>query len=89
MLTSYSNVVQGGDGVVTGMGAPSNGSVLTGVVGNEKLKFSGASKRSDDAEEMVVKRWAEKVTSKRRKRQDVVVEESGVAMLACDRMACN
>ncbi|KAL1597727.1 hypothetical protein SLS60_008213 [Paraconiothyrium brasiliense] len=94
MLTSYSNVVQGGDGVVAGLGAPSNGNVLTGVVGNENLQFVGGQKRSVDAEEMVVKRWMEKLGPKKpkqrkRKRQDVVVEEEGVAMLACDRMTCN
>ena len=72
MLTSYSNVVQGGNGVVTGIGAPSNGQVTTGVVGNENLQFVGGRKR--EAESMVVARWA----------QDVVVEED-VALLACDR----
>lgn len=75
MLSSYSNVVQGGNGVVTGIGAPSNGQVTTGVVGNENLKFVGGRKR--EAESMVVARWA----------QDVVVEED-VALLACDRTSC-
>lgn len=75
MLTSYSNVVQGGDGVVTGIGAPSTGQVTTGVVGNEKLKFQGGRKREEDS--MVVARWA----------QDVV-EEDDVALLACDRTSC-
>lgn len=116
MLTSYSNVVQGGNGVVTGLGTPSDGNVLTGVVGNEKLTFVGGRKRSEGAEEMVVKRWTENIAERRRqlsarrvdllarrehlaakkrvvrkqkKRQDVVVEEEGVAMLACDRMSCN
>jgi hypothetical protein len=75
MLTSYSNVVQGGDGVVTGIGAPSTGQVTTGVVGNEKLKFQGGRKREEDS--MIVVRWA----------QDVV-EEGDVALLACDRTSC-
>ncbi|KAK7180513.1 hypothetical protein DPSP01_006105 [Paraphaeosphaeria sporulosa] len=89
MLTSFSNVVQGGDGVVAGLGAPSNGNVLTGVVGNEKLQFA-AGRRKRGVESMVVKRWAEALVPKpRRRRQDVVVEEEGVAMLACDRMRCN
>lgn len=75
MLTSYSNVVQGGNGVVTGIGAPSTGRVTTGVVGNENLKFVAGQKRA--AESMVVARWA----------QDVV-EEADVALLACDRSSC-
>ncbi|KAJ4357112.1 hypothetical protein N0V95_002768 [Ascochyta clinopodiicola] len=75
MLTSYSNVVQGGNGVVTGIGAPSTGQVTTGVVGNENLQFTGGRKR--ETESMVVARWA----------QDVVVEED-VALLACDRTSC-
>ncbi|KAF2437540.1 hypothetical protein P171DRAFT_178392 [Karstenula rhodostoma CBS 690.94] len=91
MLTSYSNVVQGGDGVVAGLGAPSTGNVLTGVVGNENLKFAaGGRKRDAGVESMVVRRWAEGLEGRqRRRRQDVVVEEAGVAMLACDRMTCN
>jgi hypothetical protein len=88
MLTSFSNVVQGGDGVVAGLGAPSNGNVLTGVVGNENLQFVAGQKRSVGS--MVVKRWAEALPrAQRHRRQDVVVEEGGVAMLACDRMRCN
>lgn len=75
MLSSYSNVVQGGNGVVTGIGAPSTGQVTTGVVGNENLNFVGGRKR--EAESMVVARWA----------QDVVIEED-VALLACDRTSC-
>lgn len=75
MLTSYSNVVQGGNGVVTGIGAPSTGQVNTGVVGNENLQFVGGLKRQ--TESMVVARWS----------QDVVVEED-VALLACDRTSC-
>jgi hypothetical protein len=88
MLTSFSNVVQGGDGIVAGLGAPSNGNVLTGVVGNENLQFVGGQKRSVGS--MVVRRWAEALPkTQRHRRQDVVVEEGGVAMLACDRMRCN
>ncbi|KAF2729315.1 hypothetical protein EJ04DRAFT_546375 [Polyplosphaeria fusca] len=55
MANSFSNVVQpGGDGIVTGIGAPSNGQVKTGVVGNENLQFVGGKKR--DALP-VEKRW--------------------------------
>lgn len=51
MANSFSNVVQpDGDGVVTGLGAPSNGFVKTGVVGNENLKFLGGQKRSMSVE---------------------------------------
>ncbi|PVI05307.1 hypothetical protein DM02DRAFT_650949 [Periconia macrospinosa] len=57
MLSSYSNVVQGGDGIVQGIGAPSNGKVTTGVVGNENLKFVGGQKRSVDGEGFIGKRW--------------------------------
>ncbi|KAF2465325.1 uncharacterized protein BDR25DRAFT_396312 [Lindgomyces ingoldianus] len=46
MANAYSNVIQaGGDGNVQGLGAPSNGQVKTGVVGNEQLKFVGGQKR--------------------------------------------
>ena len=76
MLTSYSNVVQGGDGIVTGIGAPSNGKVTTGVVGNENLQFVGGQKRG--LEDMVIKRWA----------QDIVEEDGDLTMLACDRISC-
>jgi hypothetical protein len=76
MLTSYSNVVQGGDGIVAGIGAPSNGKVTTGVVGNENLQFVGGRKRGD--EDMVVKRWA----------QDLVEEDGDMTLLACDRISC-
>jgi hypothetical protein len=76
MLTSYSNVVQGGDGIVTGLGAPSNGKVTTGVVGNENLQFVGGRKRG--AEDMVVKRWAD----------NLVEEEGDVTLVACDRISC-
>jgi len=37
---NYANIMQGGNGDVTGIG-----NVLTGVVGNEDLQFSGATKR--------------------------------------------
>jgi hypothetical protein len=76
MLTSYSNVVQGGDGIVTGIGAPSNGKVTTGVVGNENLQFAAAQRRS--LGDMVVKRWA----------QNLVEEDGDMTMLACDRVSC-
>ena len=75
MLTSYSNVVQGGNGVVTGIGAPSTGQVTTGVVGNEKLKFQGGRKREEDS--MVVARWA----------QDVVEEQHEVLVNVLGRKA--
>ncbi|KAF2822332.1 hypothetical protein CC86DRAFT_357114 [Ophiobolus disseminans] len=78
MLTSYSNVVQGGDGVVTGLGAPSNGQVATGVVGNENLQFVGGRKREATIESMVKMRWA---------RQEVV-EVGDVALVACGRTSC-
>jgi hypothetical protein len=55
MLTSYASVMQGGDGTVQGIGAPSNGQVKTGVVGNERLQFVGGQKR--DVEDMSVARW--------------------------------
>ncbi|ORX93980.1 hypothetical protein BCR34DRAFT_608407 [Clohesyomyces aquaticus] len=46
MASSFSNVIQaGGDGIVTGIGAPSNGQVKKGVVGNEQLRFVGGQKR--------------------------------------------
>ncbi|KAF2711922.1 hypothetical protein K504DRAFT_232806 [Pleomassaria siparia CBS 279.74] len=58
MLTSYSNVMQGGNGTVAGLGAPSSGQVLTGVVGNENLKFTAApAGNKRDAESMVNMRW--------------------------------
>lgn len=90
MLSSYASVMQGGDGTVAGIGAPSTGSVVTGVVGNEKLVFAKGQKRGEES--MVVRRWAEKLEKakpRRRRRQAVVVEEEGVAMLACDRMTCS
>lgn len=79
MLTSYSNVVQGGNGMVTGLGAPSTGKVTTGVVGNEKLTFVGGRKRNAEKESMVRMRWAQAV--------DVVMEPD-VQLLACDRTSC-
>lgn len=78
MLTSYSNVVQGGNGVVTGLGAPSTGQVTTGVVGNENLQFVGGRKREAGIEGMVKMRWA---------RQEVV-EVGDVALVACGRTSC-
>ncbi|KAF2261413.1 hypothetical protein CC78DRAFT_619467 [Lojkania enalia] len=55
MADSFSNVVQpGGNGIVQGLGAPSNGQVRTGVVGNERLQFVGGRKRSGMP---VEKRW--------------------------------
>jgi hypothetical protein len=56
MLSSYANVMQGGDGTVTGLGAPSNGQVRTGVVGNENLAFVGGQKKRA-VEIMTVHRW--------------------------------
>jgi hypothetical protein len=78
MLTSYSNVVQGGDGLVAGIGAPSDGQVANGVVGNENLKFVGGQKRAIEARSIVQMRWAEDV-----------VEEADFQTLACDRSSCN
>ncbi|KAL6704662.1 hypothetical protein ACN47E_007944 [Coniothyrium glycines] len=78
MLTSYSNVVQGGNGVVQGLGAPSNGVVTNGVVGNENLRFVGGQKRGEGSESMLQMRWA----------QDVV-EEPEYQLLACDRTSCD
>lgn len=57
MLSSYSNVVQGGNGMVKGLGAPSNGFVTNGVVGNENLQFFGGKKRHSESESMVTMRW--------------------------------
>ncbi|KAF1831263.1 hypothetical protein BDW02DRAFT_60446 [Decorospora gaudefroyi] len=77
MLTSYSNVVQGGNGIVQGLGAPSNGAVANGVVGNENLQFVGGRKRAAGGQSMVQMRWA----------QDVV-EEADFQALACDGSSC-
>ncbi|KAH7067204.1 hypothetical protein FB567DRAFT_541951 [Paraphoma chrysanthemicola] len=80
MLTSYASVMQGGNGVVQGIGAPSNGVVTTGVVGNENLQFSaGGRKREAEAENMVNMRWA---------RQAEVVETGDVQLVSCDRTSC-
>lgn len=80
MLTSYSSVMQGGNGVVQGLGAPSNGLVTKGVVGNENLKFTRGQKRGNQkSESMLQMRWAE----------NVVVEESEFQLVACDRTSCD
>jgi hypothetical protein len=42
MSSSFAAVMQGGNGTVTGIGAPSTGVVTKGVVGNEKLQFTAA-----------------------------------------------
>lgn len=55
MSTGYANVMQGGTGVVKGLGAPSDGLVTKGVVGNERLTFVGATKR--EVESMVRIDW--------------------------------
>ncbi|KAG9194004.1 hypothetical protein G6011_04039 [Alternaria panax] len=80
MSSSYANVMQGGNGAVQGIGAPSTGVVTTGVVGNENLQFVGGRKREIEVEarSMVQMRWA----------QDVV-EEPDFQMLACDRSSCS
>lgn len=80
MLTSYASVMQGGNGVVQGIGAPSNGVVTTGVVGNENLQFSaGGRKREAEVDNMVNMRWA---------RQMEVVETGDVQLVSCDRTSC-
>ncbi|KAF2014055.1 hypothetical protein BU24DRAFT_349940 [Aaosphaeria arxii CBS 175.79] len=62
MLSSYASVMQGGDGTVQGIGAPSNGQVRNGVVGNENLRFGAAPRRRAlDGERMTVMRWAAEV----------------------------
>lgn len=80
MLTSYANVMQGGNGLVTGLGAPSNGVVTTGVVGNENLRFTAGQKRDAGVESMLQMRWAQNV--------DVVVEPD-FQLVACDRTSCD
>jgi hypothetical protein len=65
MSSSYAAVMQGGNGVVEGIGAPSTGQVKTGVVGNENLQFQ-AQMRQRGLESMVNMQWARDV---------VVVEE--------------
>jgi hypothetical protein len=82
MLTSYASVMQGGNGAVQGIGAPSTGVVTQGVVGNENLRFvAGGRKReeTDDAESMVMMDWV--------KRDEVVIVDD-VQLLACDRTSC-
>ncbi|KAF2848525.1 hypothetical protein T440DRAFT_167282 [Plenodomus tracheiphilus IPT5] len=78
MLTSYSNVMQGGDGTVAGLGAPSNGVVTTGVVGNENLQFVAGRKRNAASKSMLQMRWA----------QAEVVEDTDFQLLECDRASC-
>jgi hypothetical protein len=80
MSSSYASVMQGGNGAVDGIGAPSQGVVTTGVVGNEKLQFGAAERKRDVAvESMVNMKWA---------RQLEVVETGDVALIACDRTSC-
>ena len=83
MLNSYSNVMQGGDGTVTGLGSPSNGQVRNGVVGNERLRFVGGQKRS--VGDMVGLKWVRDLLAD----DVVVVDEEDVELLACDRFTCN
>ncbi|OAL45957.1 hypothetical protein IQ07DRAFT_591224 [Pyrenochaeta sp. DS3sAY3a] len=78
MLTSYANVMQGGNGLVQGIGAPSNGVVTNGVVGNENLQFVGGRKREAGAKKMINMRWAQGV-----------VEEPEFSVLICDRASCD
>jgi hypothetical protein len=70
--------MQGGNGAVQGIGAPSTGVVTTGVVGNENLQFVGGRKREVEARSMIQMRWAQNV-----------VEEPDFQMLACDRSSCS
>jgi hypothetical protein len=79
MSSSYASVMQGGNGAVTGIGAPSKGVVTKGVVGNEKLKFAAAQRREAGVEAMVNMKWA---------RQVEVIETGDVALLSCDRVSC-
>ncbi|KAF2032771.1 hypothetical protein EK21DRAFT_109516 [Setomelanomma holmii] len=80
MLSSYASVMQGGNGTVQGIGAPSTGVVTKGVVGNEKLKFAaGGRKREAEVENMVNMKWA---------RQAEVFETGDVQLLSCDRTSC-
>jgi|TARA_R110002003_G_scaffold225_2_gene16545 hypothetical protein len=80
MSTSYASVMQGGNGVVQGIGAPSNGVVTNGVVGNENLQFAaGGQKRDAGVGSMVNMRWA---------RQVEVIETGDVLLLSCDRTSC-
>jgi hypothetical protein len=80
MSSSYAAVMQGGNGAVQGIGAPSTGVVANGVVGNEKLQFAaGARKREASIEPMVNMKWA---------RQLEVIETGDVELVACDRTSC-
>jgi hypothetical protein len=61
MSTSYAAVMQGGNGVVAGIGAPSTGQVKTGVVGNENLQFQAQKRQRRGrtaVESMVNMEWA-------------------------------
>ncbi|KAL5117158.1 hypothetical protein ACEQ8H_004983 [Pleosporales sp. CAS-2024a] len=74
MSSSYANVMQGGDGTVKGIGAPSTGVVTKGVVGNEKLKFGQAQrKRETDMQAMVKMKWV---------KQSEVIETGDVELVA-------
>jgi hypothetical protein len=83
MSSSYASVMQGGNGAVDGIGAPSQGIVANGVVGNEKLQFGAdarqTGKREAIVENMVNMKWA---------RQLEVIETGDVALIACDRTSC-
>jgi hypothetical protein len=90
MSSSYAAVMQGGNGAVTGIGAPSTGVVANGVVGNEKLQFTAAAatgggrnrnrnKREASIAPMVNMKWA---------RQLEVIETGDVELVACDRTSC-
>lgn len=80
MSSSYAAVMQGGNGAVTGIGAPSTGVVANGVVGNEKLQFTaGGKKREANVAPMVNMKWA---------RQLEVIETGDVELVSCDRTSC-
>lgn len=82
MSSSYANVMQGGNGAVVGIGAPSNGVVATGVVGNENLQFAAGQRKREaevEVEQMVNMKWA---------RQLEVIETGDVTLLSCDRTSC-
>jgi hypothetical protein len=81
MSSSYANVMQGGNGAVRGIGAPSTGVVANGVVGNENLQFAaGERKREAGMEPMVNMKWA---------RQAEVIETGDIELVACDRLSCS
>jgi len=61
MSSSYASVMQGGNGAVQGIGAPSTGTVTKGVVGNEQLQFAAGGRKRDGEESMVNMAWAEEV----------------------------